>query len=646
MNTLSTYFPNISFSTHWSPFTTSPKEARLSPIENLDSLIEVLKNKPVNQWIKWKKEACNLVESSHANLAHLDQFFHNITSLALEKDPHALSEFIEEVISFDLLTKIIRSRKSKKGEAFTNINKWASEHTCLYTENDQSIPITKKVISKWKKKRLPFLNFLKDLFSVLLNSFDFLDSKRQYFTNYDKYLRLDISLKILYIPFCLVTLLKPIFGLTAKVYIIATFIIVGVGILISSYQKWLKPIPSELVNCTNLDKQFEHGFIERKVGQNEELQQLVTALEVDSNVVLIGASGEGKTALIHQLVQQKHAGKLSEKLNKLKFFEVDCSHMISSLNYGHSELINQTKNQIENYEDKILFAFDEFYPIITNPGAFQAFKKRFLEDKPHSKFIATMTYAEYKELKKNKIDIDGSFQRRVTFLPIKSPSNRQIKLIIKEYINRFATDIPISKSAIKAILKVIKNEDYLPQIGKPAKAIKLLKDAIGECRHVYNPFYVSPELGEMQQEFQNLKCDAQFEGKVKSKTMKKIKAVKEQIDLIQKKLNVSKKQTEKIKKLIDTKNLFHREYQTLTTTLAEMNRKEKRMKILRSTVCEKKKIRYLWTYFYLLDSAKKLMRGHIDKVRATLPVELDANLINSIYEKHKTLEKTLQSKSS
>ena len=56
--------------------------------------------------------------------------------------------------------------------------------------------------------------------------------------------------------------------------------------------------------------------------------------------------------------------------------------MISSVTYGHSELITQIKEQCEGFEEYIFLLFDEFYQIATNKAAFQAFKKRFLEDKP------------------------------------------------------------------------------------------------------------------------------------------------------------------------------------------------------------------------------------------------------------------------
>src|SRR5262249_40554923 len=153
-----------------------------------------------------------------------------------------------------------------------------------------------------------------------------------------------------------------------------------IGIVLSCYQRWFRPIPDEIINCTNLDKKMEQGYIEPKVGQAKEMEHLIAALEGDKNVLLIGLSGEGKTALIHHWVQLKHQGLLSEKLQQLTVHEVDCGLMISSLTYGHAELINQTKSQTDDFEENILFFLDKFDQIAGNNAAFHAFNKRFLED--------------------------------------------------------------------------------------------------------------------------------------------------------------------------------------------------------------------------------------------------------------------------
>ena len=94
--------------------------------------------------------------------------------------------------------------------------------------------------------------------------------------------------------------------MTAKVYLVTATIIVAIGLLVSIYQRWLRPLPDEIVNCTNLDKQMEKGVIEPKVGQTREMEKLISALEGGLNVLLIGRSGEGKTSLVHHLIALKH----------------------------------------------------------------------------------------------------------------------------------------------------------------------------------------------------------------------------------------------------------------------------------------------------------------------------------------------------
>ena len=395
-------------------------DSPFSNFKDLDALALVLTSDDcsLDQWEEWKAHIGKFVSDNSQNLVQLDQFFKMITKWGVARDIQKTMEFFTDIASVDLLEDIARLKVQTPGISFKNAFEWAAINAPLCQEPiDNSMKAGFK--REWRKYRRNVLYFIPNLINIFLSAFNFLNANRRFTTLWEKHLILEIIYKFFIIPLALVALLRPFFAAAAKVYLIAALIIVSTGILLASYQKWLRPLPDEIVNCTNLDIKMEKGLIDPKVGQADAMQELIAALEVDSNVLLIGNSGDGKTALMHQLIQLKSSGgQLPDRLQQLTAYEVDCGVMISSISIGHSELINQIKDQVEGYESQILLFFDEFYQIASNGSAFQAFKKRFLEDKPHAKFVAAVTYKEFQELKKH--DIDGSFMRRITPILIES----------------------------------------------------------------------------------------------------------------------------------------------------------------------------------------------------------------------------------
>jgi ATP-dependent Clp protease ATP-binding subunit ClpB len=588
----------------------------------------------LDQWMKFKKEIKAFIHVHENQLSELDTFLKTLTEWGMEKDPQKTMTFLVDILSVDLITNVVREKEKNSEAPFENIFDWAAEHEPLCPDLPD-VSWRTRMYAEWRLCRPLVLYFIPNIINIFLGAFNFLDSQKKYTTLWDKHLLLEIIYKFFIIPFCLIKILQPFFVITAKVYLVTAAIIVATGILVSCYQRWFRPLPDEIVNCTNLDKKMEIGLIEPKVGQFEELERLKAALEVGSNVLLIGKSGDGKTALLHHLIRHKHERQLPEKLQKLAVYEVDCGLMISSVNFGHSELINQIKDQIEGYDDKVLLFFDEFYQIAANPAAFRAFKKKFLEDKPHSNFVAAVTQKEFEEIE--KLDMDGSFRRRVVPIIIQSFSDEQNRLVIRELINREAKDIPVTEDAIEAIVELSASEDYLPGIGRPAKTVKLLMDAIGLCRACYSPHYVSVELNEARQEYQGLKLQAIKDVKINPKILKKIRDIKAKIKIFEDKLKKNKIQVSKIKKMIAAQQKLNLDYFRLTHLIARAGAKAGHF----SRAKEDIKIRYLWTYFYAIDAMKKNLQNEIGKIRKHVIVQVDKDLIYEVYDEFKAVENLL-----
>lgn len=636
----------------------------LKDLQELSALL-ISEKCSIEKWTEWKSEIKNFISDHAKNLDELDSFFSKIISWGVERDLEKTLSILGDIVDLEILTSTIQHKQKNSEIPFHNAYAWAKKNAPL-CPIPQKATIQSNCLKEWKKFKLTVINFIPNLINIFLGAFNFLDPQKKYTTLWEKYLILEIVYKFFSIPCRLIEVFRPMFLVSTKVYLATAGVIASTGILIYAYVRWFKPLPDEIVNCANLDKLMEKGVIEPKVGQSKELNSLIEALEGDANVLLVGQSGEGKTALMHHLIMLKHEQELSKKLQKLNYREVDCSLIMSS-DHGHGELINQIKNQIDQNEENVLLFFDEFYQVVLKSGAFQTFKKRFLEDKPQSKFVATISSKQYEKLK--EIDFDSSFRIRVDIINVHTSSEEQNRLIIQDYIERKAKDIPISSKAIDAILEISKKKDFLPGNGRPAKAIKILTDAIGRCRSVYNPHFMTSELSELGQKYKSLQLQAVQEVKASVQLLDESEKLKTQIKTANKALKQNKENISKIKELVVQQQKMKSEYYYLTHLIAQTHSKTSTGFLKKSLIeeldveednhieqeqasakkiSEKDQILYLWHYFYTLDAVKNLLSQTIQKVAppdakfpTLLPVQLDEKLVYHVYEETIKIEKSI-----
>lgn len=600
----------------------------------MDELVNALRNQTQDKWIGWKSEIRALMGNLSPDAQELDRFLTAITETGFKEDPIKTREFIAACVDKDQMLEAVRFKERGAPIPFEGIEELANELAPLYPATDGG-NYKRKAYLEWRRLRPVALSFIPNLINLFLGAFNFLDVRKRYTTLWEKHLLLEIVYKLFIIPYVIYKILEPFVDVTVKVYLLTAAIIASVGILISIYQRWLRPVPDEIVNCTNLDKQVESGVIEPKVGQAAELKELIAALEADSHVLLVGRSGEGKTALVHHLLRMKHHKKLPEKIQKLAMFEVDCGMMISSVSFGHSELINQTKDQNEGFENDILLFFDEFFQIASNKEAFKAFKKRFLEDKPQTKFVATATLKEYKEIQ--KLDMDGSFRRRVVPILIDSSSNEQNLLVIRELVSRTAKDILVTEKAIEAVIDRTSSDDYLPDIGKPAKAVKLMMDAIGVCRSSFNPHYLSDTVSEERQKYQNLKLQAEQHVKIPHDLMEKIRKQAEKIEKLEQELAGHRSSAKEIQRLLHMQQAFKTQCFNLTHRIAEASKERQ----LKAPVDGQDQAVFLWLYYYAVEALKKEISDKVSGTRASLPVQVDEQLIDQVFSRAAKIEQLI-----
>lgn len=608
------------------------------PINDLDEFLNVLTSDEteVSDWIKYRDEIKILIKKEAGeNLDDLDSFIDSLMEWGCKRDPQKTLSFLMDVVDLEILDHLAVYITATDEIPYDDIFEWASEQKA-FCPKPSNKTLKNYVVAEWTKCRPQILYFIPNLIDIFLGAFTLLDSNKKYTSLWDKYLLLEIVYKFFLIPVCLVQLLRPFVKVTVKVYLIAAAIMASLGILLACYQRWLKPLPNEIINCTNLDHQMELGFIDPTVGQEQELEKLLEALLVGSNVLLVGRSGEGKTALMHHLIQLKQQEKLPPELQNLTTFELDCGLMVSNVSYGHSELINQTREQIEGHEDEVLFFLDEFYQLASNKDAFQAFKKRFLVDKPTPRFVATITMEEFTQLK--ALDIDGSFMRRVVLVHVESSSEEQNRLVLYELVNRIAKDIPVLDEAIDTALELSEDEDFLPAIGRPAKAIKILTDAIGSCRAAYSPHYVPQKLNEGRQHYEALRTRAIHETKPDKALHQQMRELRTNISTMEAELDAQNQKVKKIKKMIDYQVKLKEEYFHLTHLIGDVNEQEDPPT---DAVSEKAQKLFLLYYFYAIDTIKEIIQEEIEQIIEERPIQVDGDLVEQAYENFKFIEAKL-----
>lgn len=624
-------FPTINL-----PFFSSSTKKDPFPLkdsEDLEKLATLLTTdtSTTDQWMGWKKEIRAALKNQQDDLDSIDRFIETLLEWGFRHDPQQSLQFFNTVLDVELLNKIAIKKSSEEGALYDDVYSLASENK-MFCPKPTTSSMRNMIQSEWRKHRPQILYFIPNLLNIFLGAFNFLDATKKYTNLWDKYLLIEIVYKFFLIPYCVIQLLKPYIKVTAKVYAVAAAIIVVSGILIACYQRWLRPLPNHLINCTNLDNELEMGHIDPKVGQEEELGKFIEALLAGSNVLIVGRSGEGKTALMHHFVQLKAEKKLPPDLQKLTSFELDCGLMISHVSYGHSQLINQTREQIEGYENQVLFFLDEFYQLANHKEAFKAFQKRFLEDKPATRFVAAVTLEEFKLLQ--DLDIDGSFMRRVVPLSIKASSDEQCRLVLYDLVQRKAQDIPILDEAIEAVLELSEKEDFLPTVGRTAKAVKLLNDAVGISRAAFSPHYASEELNSARQDCEVIRTKITYRGKADADMQKQFREVQKIATDLESALEKQNQQVKKIKKIIDCQVKYKEEYFRLTHRLADAKEKK-------GTASEDDQKRYLLYHFYGMDGIKKILQEEIDPIQEERPIQVDEALVRLAYEQCKFTEEDL-----
>lgn len=255
------------------------------------------------------------------------------------------------------------------------------------------------------------------------------------------------------------------------------------------------PISNLLNYCTDKTALAEELKIHPIVGRDKETRMMMEILGRHSkpNVMVVGDSGVGKTALVDGLAHSIADKTAPSFLAETRLYELDTGALIAGATYK-GEIEDRLKNivkELGNVDNSILF-IDEIHVLLDpkqgNSGAVNILKPEL--SKGTLTVIGATTMDEYRKL----IEPDNAFSRRFEVLPVEEPTKEAAVLMIHSVLSRYKAfhQLDITPEAVEECVRLAKRYDKdrrLPDsaidlMDRTMSATKMINDtAQGDIAH-------------------------------------------------------------------------------------------------------------------------------------------------------------------
>ena len=202
-----------------------------------------------------------------------------------------------------------------------------------------------------------------------------------------------------------------------------------------------KPMKQERILekfCDNLNMQAHDGLIDPMIGREAELEQLVQTIarRKKNNVILVGESGVGKTAIAEGLAHLINEDSVPDIIKDNTIYSLDIGALLAGTKFrgDFEERLKEVLDVLERREDAILF-IDEIHMIMGAGNAGQGnmdvanLLKPALQ-KGKLRCIGSTTYDEYRE----NFEKDKALNRRFYKVDVPEPTVADAKRIVKAAI--------------------------------------------------------------------------------------------------------------------------------------------------------------------------------------------------------------------
>lgn len=239
--------------------------------------------------------------------------------------------------------------------------------------------------------------------------------------------------------------------------------------------------------CTNLNELAQKGKIDKLVGREKEIKQIINTLSrrKKNNVVLVGENGCGKTIICENLAQLIVDGKLPNSFLNKEIVSLDITSIISGTQWRGmlEERIKGIIDELKNSKNYILF-IDNIHNILADKGRGDVdIASMFIPilTGGEVQVIGTTSYNDYKGIFSKRSTLSNKFHKII----IDAPSiNESIEILnnIKGYYEKFH-HVKYPKNVIKLCVSLANK--YNPERSLPDSAIDLM-DEVGAANNIGN----------------------------------------------------------------------------------------------------------------------------------------------------------------